>query len=102
MTAWTCADCGKRLRSHWAHCPCCCLTFAGTSPFDAHLKSLVNAGCRPESELETLTVKKTGARRLMARDIDGIRVWQAWSELAVSAPHDGDSGAFGKRVAATS
>lgn len=86
--AWTCDECGQRLRGHWAHCGVCCLTFSGTQPFDDHLLSLVDAGCRTEAQMTKLTNHKTGRPRLSVRELDGVRVWQTYSELPDSDRHD--------------
>lgn len=93
--SWTCETCGQRLRGHWAHCGGCCLTFSGVQPFDRHFRSLTNAGCRPESELPTLVNRKT-QRVFSSRELDGVTVWQTYSEVPT---RDVDGGGFAARMA---
>lgn len=102
--AWTCETCGTELRGYWAHCggtdegDGCCLTFSGTQAFDWHLKSLVNGGCRPESELASLRNEKADHPRMMPRNENGVTVWSAWSD-APSTVGDNKNEEFKARMA---
>lgn len=96
--AWTCETCGQHLRGHWAHCGECCLTFSGTQAFDWHLRSLVHAGCRTETEMAALRNEKADHPRMMPREEHGVRVWQAWSD-APSTVGDKQNDEFKARMA---
>ena len=72
--AWTCDDCGQKLRGHWAHCGICCKTFGGVEGFDMHLVSLVDAGCKTEAQIARMKTK-SGTPRLAVKKIDGVKVW---------------------------
>lgn len=95
--SWTCEECGQHLRGHWAHCGLCCLTFSGTSAFDAHLKSLTNGGCHTEAKLFSLRTKQ-GAPKFHVLTIDGVEVW---TTSALSSPQEHNLDVLSDRVGAS-